>query len=159
VNWVTGRTARKRSKTADHANVPTVEYPLWPRTFELLREYRSGRERVLQTEKGNPWVRTELKDGRLVKADNIAAVYAWQKTARFKGFAKPLKLVRKTAASLLDSHPEYGRYAELFLGHAPKTVAGRHYVRPSQERFDEAVMWLVQFQADSCARGSRCSQP
>jgi hypothetical protein len=53
-----------------------------------------------------------------------------------------MKLLRKTAASLLDSHPEFGRYSQLFLGHSPRTIADRHYIKPSQERFDAAVLWL-----------------
>ena len=54
VDWNAGRIRRKRSKTANHDNVPVVEYLLWPRTFDLLKEYRSGGELVLLT---NPAVR------------------------------------------------------------------------------------------------------
>jgi integrase len=37
VDWGTERIIRKRSKTDDHPNVPTVNHKLWPLTFELLR--------------------------------------------------------------------------------------------------------------------------
>ena len=141
VDWNAGRIRRKRSKTANHDNVPVVEYLLWPRTFDLLKEYRSGGELVLLTESGRPWVRTDLKDGKLVKSDSVASCYIWLKK-RLKGFSKPLKQLRKTAASLLDTHPVYGRYAQLFLGQSPRSIADKHYVQPSQVLFDEAVLWL-----------------
>lgn len=59
--------------------------------------------------------------------------------------AKPvLKLFRKTAASKLGEHPEFGKFAQYFLGHSPRTVADKHYVRPSEEHFDRAISWLCQ---------------
>jgi hypothetical protein len=45
-------------------------------------------------------------------------------------------------ATLLGKHKDYGRFAPFFLGHSPRTVADRHYVAPSQELFDEAVLWM-----------------
>jgi hypothetical protein len=56
--------------------------------------------------------------------------------------ALSFKHLRKSAATMLGSHGEYRAYAQYFLGHAPDTVADRHYVRPNQERFDCAVNWL-----------------
>ena len=40
VNWEEGRIKRKRSKTGDCENVPTVNYKLWPETLRLLRQER-----------------------------------------------------------------------------------------------------------------------
>jgi hypothetical protein len=140
VDWKVGRITRKRSKTAGHENVPTVCYKLWPVTFELLKQYRSGTERVLLTESGRPFVRKELVAGKLVKADGIASNYAHLK--RRLRFRKPLKQLRKTVATLLESHPTYGRFTSLFLGHAPRSVKERNYAAPPQELFDEAVTWL-----------------
>ena len=34
VDWDRGRIRRKRSKTDDHEQVPTVDYALWPRTWQ-----------------------------------------------------------------------------------------------------------------------------
>src|SRR5262249_3563906 len=119
VDWAEGRIIRKRSKTKDEEEVPTVNYKLWPLTFELLRQYRSDdAEFVLLTESGRRWVDKRLVAGRLVKADNIASCYVWlKKRTKFK---KALKLVRKTSASLIESHREYGRYKSHFLGHTPR---------------------------------------
>jgi integrase len=141
VDWSAGRITRKRSKTKDEVNVPTVCYLLWPVTFELLKRYRSGRDRVLLTEAGEPYVRTRLNDkGRLAKADGFASNYAHLKR-RLK-LTRPLKQLRKLGASLLSSHKDYGRFASYFLCHSPRTVADRYYVVPPQELFDEAILWL-----------------
>jgi integrase len=140
VDWVAATITRKRSKTSDHENVPTVCHKLWPVTFALLQKYRSGQGRVLLTESGKPYVRKELVAGKLVKSDNIASNYAHLK--RRLGFKKPLKQLRKTSASLLESHPVYGRLTTLFLGHSPRSLKDRHYAAPSQPLLDEAVAWL-----------------
>jgi integrase len=141
VDWAEGRIIRKRSKTKDKEEVPTVNYKLWPLTFELLKQYRSDdAEFVLLTESGRRWVDKRLVEGKLVKADNIASCYVWlKKRTKFK---KALKLVRKTSASLIESHREYGRYKSHFLGHSPRTIADRHYAAPSHELFDDIVGWL-----------------
>ena len=142
VDWAKGRIIRKRSKTDHHEDVPTVDYELWPLTFDLLKKYRSqDPEIALLTENGNRWVCKRLtEDGKLVKSDNIASCYVWlkKKTAN----SKPLKQLRKTSASLIESHKEYGRYKGHFLGHSPRTIADKHYAAPSQELFDEIIFWL-----------------
>lgn len=132
VNWERGRLARRRSKTADHANTPVVEYPLWPETFALLKRLRSSdQDRVLVTKSGKPWV-----NRRETNIDSVRIEFEkLNPTLSFKH-------LRKNAATMLGSHGEYRAYAQYFLGHAPDTVADTHYVRPSQERFDCAVSWL-----------------
>src|SRR5690606_5977633 len=53
VDWSTGIITRKRSKTNKYDSVPTVSYPLWEPTFELLKKERSAsKERVLLTSNG-----------------------------------------------------------------------------------------------------------
>jgi hypothetical protein len=54
----------------------------------------------------------------------------------------PLKSLRKTPATMLENHAEFGRYAEYFLGEAPHSIASRHYIQPSREQFDNAIRWL-----------------
>jgi integrase len=140
VDWVEGRITRKRSKTAECDNVPTVCYKLWPLTFELLKKHRSGTERVLLTESGLPYVRKELVEGRYKHADGFVSNFLHLKK-RLK-LTRSLKELRKTGATLLDGHKDYGRFKSYFLGHSPRTVADRHYATPSKELFDEAVAWL-----------------
>jgi integrase len=141
VDWVGGYITRKRSKTADRDNVPTVRYKLWPATFALLQKFRSGTERALVTKSGQAYVRTWLRDdGRKAKADGIAS--RWDHFQEKLSFRRTLKELRKLGASLLARHEIYGRFSTYFLGHSPKSVADRHYVTPPQELFDQAVTWL-----------------
>jgi integrase len=140
VDWKCGRIIRKRSKTANQEGVPVVNYKLWPETFALLKQYRSGTDRVLLTESGKPYIRKELVNGRLQKTDGFTSNYAHLKR-RLK-FTKPMKQLRKTAATLLESHETYGRLTAHFLGHSPRSMKDRHYAAPPQELFDKAVLWL-----------------
>ncbi len=140
VDWVEGRIIRKRSKTDDCENVPTVNYKLWPLTFALLKKYRSGTDRVLLTESGQPYVRKEMRQGRYYHTDGFKSNY--NHLQKRLGLPRCLKELRKTAATMLEKHKDYGRYTSYFLGHSPRTVADKHYATPSRELFDEAVLWL-----------------
>jgi integrase len=160
VYWKAGRVIRKRSKTATHENVPKVNYKLWPLTFELLKQYRSENpDHVLLTEGGEPFVRTDLKEGsKLSKADGFASNYVHLKRKLQKtlpGFDRPMKELRKLGATLLEGHKDYGRFGSYFLGHSPRTVKDRHYVQPPQELFDEAVTWLGQQLGQVPAEGGK----
>ena len=142
VDWDAGRISRKRSKTRNRSeNVPCVDYPLWKRTFDLLKQHRSEhRELVLLNRNGTALWKEVEKDGKIFRISNIKCnFFRIQKKTKIK---KSLKLLRKTAASKLEEHEVYGRYAEYFLGEAPSSVASRHYVRPSGEQFDAAIRWL-----------------
>jgi integrase len=141
VDWKLGRIRRKRSKTKDRDGTPTVEYPLWPETLAMLRECRGpGKDRVLSAADGRPLVDHRLSEGRVKVYDWFQAPF--RRLQAKLGFRKPMKLLRKTAASLLESHPIYGRLTGLFLGHAPATMKEKHYAAAPQALFDEAVTWL-----------------
>lgn len=141
IDWTHGRVTRKRSKTGDKKNAPVVSYLLWPETFRLLKQFRSGRTTVLRTETGRPLVRKELRKGGKLHASDTIGISFQQLQKRLK-FNKSLKQLRKTGASMLAEHPTYGRFAQHYLGHAPSTMADRHYVTPPQALFDEGVLWL-----------------
>lgn len=142
VDWSGGRIIRKRSKTGDKESVPTVEYPLWPLTWELLQKHRSGSERVLLTESGKPFVRKELVNGKYSKADNIRSNFAHLK--RRLRLKKSMKLLRKTGSTMLDTFDPSGGVSTLYLGHSPRSMKDRHYSRPDQAHFDRAIEWLGQ---------------
>ena len=141
VDWENGRITRKRSKTKDLVNVPEVTYKLWPLTFKLLKQFKSSDpEIVLLTEDGNRWSNKRLVNGKLVKADNVASCYKWLKLKT--KIRKPLKLIRKTSATLLESHEHFGRYKTHFLGHSPRSIADKNYSAPSNDLFDRIIDWL-----------------
>ncbi len=140
------RIIRKRHKTKDLKHTPTVDYLLWDETRRLLARWRTGKDIALVTKSGGRWAYSEMierEDGThgTKQTDNVAT--NWTRVVR-KGLGvdRPYSLLRKTAASTLDAHPKFGRYAEHFLGERPSSVASRHYVTPSQDQFDAAVMWL-----------------
>lgn len=146
---VDGRIIRKRHKTKDHKHTPTVNYKLWDETRRLLERWRSGKDTVLLTKTGGRWVYSELidkEDGsyKTKQTDNIATNYKRivRDAKTGLGIDRPYSLLRKTGASKLDEHPEFGRHAEHYLGEKPDTVAKRHYITPSQNRFDAAINWL-----------------
>jgi hypothetical protein len=140
VDWKLGTITRKRSKTEHREGTPTVQYRLWAETFRLLKKYRTKDKDHVLLHRGKP-VKSERWDGEMVhKVDYVRNAFL-----RLVGKRNPrraVKLMRKTSASMLGSHPDYGRYAQFFLGHAPRSIAERHYVRPSQEQFDKAILWL-----------------
>ena len=75
VDWVKGTLTRRRVKTGEHKNVPTVTYLLWPETLRLLQQHRSeDREdsaHVLLTSKGTTLVERFERNGKTCKKDNI----------------------------------------------------------------------------------------
>ncbi len=145
VNWTDGTLTRSRSKTPKAAK---VKYKLWPETFALLRQFRAkeavpnerGGNRVILTEQGKPLVHYWLEEGKVRRYDVIQSAFS-----RLMGRAKvkkPIKLLRKTAASELAAHESYGQFTQYFLAHSPKGVTDRHYVQPDDARFFAALKWL-----------------
>ena len=118
--------------------MPEVCWKLWPRTFQLLKKFRSNDpEHVLLNENGTPL--RVFDGGRNV--DNVRSAYerlCWK--VGYKG--RSLKHLRKTAATKLASRPSYRPYCQHFLCQSPQNTADAAYVNPSQKIFDQAVMWL-----------------
>lgn len=148
VDFRSGTITRPRSKTPDG---PVVRYKLWPETLQLLRKFRNkdstsrnGRNqvRVLTTDRGGPLVPVRLDGGRLSKSDNIQSAYR-RLLGRLKiAEPRPLKLIRKTSATLLSRHPQYKYYVPYFLGHSPRSMADQSYIRPEDTEFFKALDWL-----------------
>jgi len=142
VNWTTGTITRKRTKTKAHKNVPTVTYRLWPETFKLLRQFRSKKgDRVLLNSLGNPLVDRGVKsDGKSYTNDAIKN--AFDRVRKKTGIDKPMKLLRKTSATLIRSQAEYRGLEDLFLGHSPTSMSDRHYAQPPEQLLAAATDWL-----------------
>lgn len=140
VDWNSGIITRKRSKTRKKGDVPVVRYKLWDRTFHLLKQFRSDDPvRVLLTTSGRQWIE-ESHDGQYHRSDKVASCLKyWLKRA---GVKHPPKALRATAATMLGEHSQYKFYAQYFLGQSPRTIADKHYVRPSDNEFFEALAWL-----------------
>lgn len=143
VDWKAGTMTRARSKMRESGGV-VVTYKLWPETLSLLRKHRTqSGDLVLTTGEGNPLVRRWLEDGKMRRYDLIHS--AWSRMALKMGMRKNrlgFKHLRKTAASILGTHPRFKYYGPYFLAHAPRSTADRHYILPSDPEFFQALDWL-----------------
>jgi integrase len=144
VDWECGVITRKRVKTSEAENVPTVRYKLWEPTLCLSRQFNTARDPVLTTREGGEWAFRRLRaDGSLHKNDNVAPPFRRVlKSCGLLGKGLSQYSLRKTSATRLESHPEYGRYVSHFLGHSPIGTAARNYAAPSDELFDTIITWL-----------------
>jgi len=143
VDWERGYVTRKRSKTKDRENVPVVSYVLWPETLRLLKQERNRKATglVLLNENEKPlWYEEVQPDGKLKKNDNIRNAFA--RLAKKTKIKKPLKSLKKTSASLIRGNSKYASLESLFLGHAPQSMADKHYAATPQDLLDEAIVWL-----------------
>ncbi|HEY1067804.1 MAG TPA: hypothetical protein VGE52_16900, partial [Pirellulales bacterium] len=141
VDFDGGAITRKRSKTRNRENVPMVSYRLWPETLRLLKQERAqSGDRVLVNRDGGPLKFEELRGKKLVKIDNVNSAY--DRLRRRLKFTKPLKALKKTSASLIRDHKNYTSLESLFLGHASRSVAHRHYAKEPQTLLDDAIAWL-----------------
>lgn len=136
-----GTLTRNRIKTAAHANCPVVCYRLWDETLALLEKHRSEHATLwLVSSRGTKLVDSRIESGKVKIKDLISQGWAAQKLKHLSPI--PLFKFRNVAATLLESHPTYGRYVDYFLGHAPNTIKDKHYASPSPELFNQAMAWL-----------------
>lgn len=136
----------KRHKEKDEPNVPTVTYQLWDETVRLIKENESSHPSLLlSTTINTPLWRDFLnKDGRRSRKGMVGKNFRDLRKRLKKTNWGALDDLRKTAISKLDNHGEYARYAQYFAGHSPEGTTDRFYRKPSQEQFDDAVIWLGQ---------------
>ena len=141
-----GIISRKRAKTGKRKKVPKVTYKMWPLTLELMKKYKSNHPKwFLTTETGKAWVRRFIKeDGNMSRSDMIVSNFRHvKKRLKITQRGKSLMIFRKTSGNLLEQHERFAPVSTLFLGHAPTSVKGKHYVNPKQELLDAAIDWLA----------------
>lgn len=151
VDWEKGRIIRKRSKTSQFENVPTVSYLLWQETFRLLQQERSqvSTGRILENANGSPICTEQIgADGKFKKTDNVKN--AFDRLRKKVGLKKPLKSFKKTSASMLRNDERFHSLEDLFLGHAPDRISDKHYTQIPAKLLDKAILWLeTQFECPS----------
>lgn len=137
---------RRRKKTGKqyagkNKKVPMVSWLLWDTTKELLDKHRSKDPKWLLVNKhGRQILRTKIrKDGKVSKTSGVKS--AWD-TLRKKVDVRSVDQLRKTGASKLEEHQDFGRYSQFFLGQAPSSIAEKRYAPPTQIVFDKAMTWL-----------------
>ena len=82
------------------------------------------------------------ESGKFKKTDNIKNAFDRLKTKL--DIAKPLKSFKKSSASRLRDSDRFNGLEDLFLGHAPQKMSGRHYTTPPQGLLDAAICWLAE---------------
>ncbi len=147
VDLDTGCLTHKRTKTAEHKDVPVVCYRLWATTLDLLRaelaQQPAKQPLALLNEDGKPVKREWIgADGKKKRVDNIRTAYERLTAKLGIKHPKPFKLLRKTGATLLASSPEFRHCDVLYLGHSPRGMAARFYSAPDQKTFGAALGWL-----------------
>ena len=146
VDWKAGTITRKRTKTDDEETVPTVTYPLWPETLQLLKQEATsgrGRERVLLNEDGKPLKDESIGAGDVRrKQDAIRSAWRRIKKSGVKHNGRSFKHFRKTSATLLRDS-EWQELRHQWLGQAsPASIADKHYSDAPEKRMRAAVSYL-----------------
>ena len=68
---------------------------------------------------------------------------------------QPFKLLRKTSATLINSDERFRRLDSLFLGHAPSTIAEKHYSATADTALDAAIDYLrSKYQVEDCMQSA-----
>jgi integrase len=138
----------KRHKEKHVEEVPTVTYHLWDETYKLLCQHEAEHESLLLTTSTNTslWSRCLDEKTKKMKAKStIGKNYRAYRKKMKKTQWGTLDDLRKTSASKLRSHEgRFAKFTQYFAGHSPKGTTDTFYVKPSQEDFDKAVIWLGQ---------------
>jgi integrase len=154
-NPKTGRITRRRSKTRRSNNPPTVCYKLWDETKALLDQeianckgyqgYKSV-DCLLVNRSGKPLWYEYVTNGKPSKHDTISRDYQRFITELQENNpdipAVKYYALRKTTASLIKNEPKYRMLNELWLGHAPLSMADRHYNALDDTILDDCLAWL-----------------
>lgn len=154
VDLKAGTIERKRTKVKKMKSPPVVRYTLWPETLRLLKQFATPEPKkegkpttlVLLNEDGRPLRFVGFSStGKGLRVCNVSAALKqlWAKLAK-RGIVieKSPKQLRKTGASTLEKHDDYGRFSNYYLAKSAKTDAEKRYAIPSREQFDKALAWL-----------------
>jgi integrase len=137
IDFKAGRIVRKRTKTEDQPNVPLVSYKLWSGTLRLLRACLSEHETLaLTTKNGQPLVEYWLDEDGKEKEKNMVR-QQWKRASS----KLPHKAFRSIGSTLIGEKNDNAT-VDLYLGHAPKSLADKHYKVPSKEQFDQVIAEL-----------------
>lgn len=143
------RSKRKRGKgkASNGGTAVKVTWQLWPMTLDLLLRNRNLKsDTVFTGSDGGKLAYTKLDPVTHKGCDVDLIAKAYRDHCRAANLpaadTKTLKCIRATSATKIGEHPEFGRYAQYFLGQSARSVAEKFYVKPSQDQFDRCLHWL-----------------
>jgi integrase len=93
------------------------------------------------TSNNTPLQEMKWKDDKVSYKCRVTGAY--NDLAKRLRITKSFKVLRKTSASLLAGKMEYATVADIFLGHAPRTMAEKHYTAAPQQILNMGVAWLA----------------
>jgi len=144
---------RRRVKTGDQPQTPTVRYQLWPETIVELKRLPSRTGLLFTTRDGKPMYETFYRcknckvrwkrgascpqcggDGKAGKKDLFSDY--WQEPTITPG------KFRSVATTALKSDKLFRGFEEYFLAHSPKTIADQHYGAEDDTVFFEALQFI-----------------
>lgn len=133
INLTKATLTRVRVKTESQQEVPEVCYKLFPETLALLKALPNKSGLVFTTDKGQP-LYTVSYDGAKVKKKDLFSTY-WNRQTRKPII--PLGKYRSIGSTCIKK--THRGFTDYFLGHAPASLADRHYAGESDEPFFEAL--------------------
>ena len=140
IDLVKGTLTRKRVKTEDVIDVPTVTYKLFPETLILLHELTKKDGLVFTTKNGKPMYETRYdKVTRQAKKKDLFSLQ-WK---RMK--VKPtigLSRYRSIATTTLKKDVVFYAFRFVFLGQKPKDLPDTNYGAESDEPFFKVLDFI-----------------
>ncbi len=131
---------RRRAKTGDNPQTPTVCYELWPETIEALKQLPNQDGLLFRTEKGTPMYSTFYRDNGSVGVKDLFGTY-WQRNFDPKP-AIPLSKFRSIGTTMLRRHELFRQYGDYFLGHTPNTIIDQNYGAEPDNPFFKALRFI-----------------
>src|SRR5262249_38320015 len=111
--------------------------------LELLRHHDSKQDTVLLTETGKPYVVVWTdQDGKKHEKDEVKNLFHGFLKRVGLDFGKPLKGLRKMSSTLIEDMTGSEALSTYFLGQSPTNIKNRHYVTPTQDKFNKVVLEL-----------------
>ena len=130
---------RRRVKTGDNPNTPTVTYKLWPETIALLKKLPTRAGLLFSTKTGKPLYESRYDNDGKVKKKDLFATY-WNKLEQKPGIS--LGKFRSIASTALKEDRQYRDFVDYFLAHAPRTMADQYYSAEADKPFFEATDFI-----------------
>ena len=131
---------RRRSKTGDNEDTPTVTYKLWSETIRSIEGISLGRSGLVFLHRdATPMY---LADYDATKSSMSGTVRKDRFGAAWRGNRIKLSKLRSIGANELGKNLQFKEYRDYYLCHAPKKVGDRHYYAEYNEPFFQALDFI-----------------
>jgi len=133
---------RKRVKTSTSKSVPTVNYWLWDETVRLLKQEQAKTGPLVLLDAKDEPLMIERKGGVVEKASVYDKIKSSWRDHFGRGEEKLFTVsdFRDISSSLIQHHKQHRKYWDVFLGHSPRSVAGKNYA--TSEDVSHICKWL-----------------